>query len=162
VRRGLGYSVAMGVLVALALWGCGGGSEDTAEPVPRLTKGQLVNKMGKICQAHTDQQVEAIEAFDKKHGIPQGVDREDATDAQLERELVEVMLPIVRDNIRDLEELRPPRGQEDDFEAFLRALEHGVAYSERDPSWLTTGSIEPFSKARALSWKLGTALCGQA
>ena len=73
-----------------------------------------------------------------------------------------MILPIVRDNIHDLEKLRPPRSQEADFKAFLGALRHGIEYSERDPSWLTRGSTEPFIRARELSAKLGTALCGQA
>jgi hypothetical protein len=152
---------ALGI-AALLLAGCGGSEEPTAEAAPRLTKPQLVNKLGDVCQEHTDYQVEAIERFDKKQGIPYGGNHEKATDTQLEEELVKVILPIVRDNIHDLEQLRPSRKQEADFNAFLQALEHGIAYSERDPSWLTTGSTEPFMKARELSAKLGTALCGQA
>ena len=162
--RGLVCAGALMLVWALALVGCGGGdsSKEAAETVPRLSKPQLVKKMGEICQEHTDRQVVEIEKFDKKHGIPYGFHHEDATDAQLEKELVEVMLPIVHDTIHDLDELHPPHEQEVDFKAFLRALEHGVEASETDPSWVATGASEPFSKARALSWKLGTALCGQA
>jgi hypothetical protein len=159
MRRALLLAAA----AALALLaGCGSGSDPTAEAVPRLTKPQLVNRLGDICQDHTDLQVEAIERFDKKHGYPYGFHHEDATDAQLEEELVKVILPIVRDNIHDLEKLRPPRQREADFKAFLRALEHGIAYSQRDPSWVLDAQPEPFMNARRLSWKLGTALCGQA
>lgn len=154
----------VGVVLAFVclLAGCGGDGETTVAQTPRLTKAQLVKKLGDTCQEHTDRQVVAIEKFDKQHGIPYGIDHEDATGRDLEQELVKVILPIVRDNIHDLETLRPPRSQEADFEAFLQALQHGIAYSERDPSWLTSGSTEPFMKARELSAKLGTALCGQA
>jgi hypothetical protein len=154
--------ISVGAALACLLAGCGGGSDTTARQAPRLTEAQLVKKLGDTCQEHTDRQVIAIEKFDKQHGIPYGIHHEDATDKELEEELVKVILPIVRDNIHDLEKLRPPRSQEADFEAFLRALEHGIAYSERDPGWLTSGSTEPFMKARELSAKLGTALCGQA
>jgi hypothetical protein len=152
------------VLTAALLLSACGERDDTgaAEPAPRLTKPQLVKKLGAVCQQHTDRQAIAVERFDKEHGIPYGVNREKATDAQLEEELVKVILPIVRDTIHDLEGLRPSRAQEADFEAFLRALEHGVAYSERHPDWIGGGGTEPFARARALSWKLGTALCGQA
>lgn len=122
----------------------------------------MVKKLGDTCQEHTDRQVIAIERFDKKRGIPPGVNHEKATDAQMEEELVKVILPIVRDNIHDLEGLRPPRQQEANFKAFLRALEHGVAYSERDPSWVIDAEPEPFMRARELSGELGTVLCGQA
>jgi hypothetical protein len=158
----LALPLAVVGVVVPGLTGCGGGDETTARDAPRLTKPQLVKELGDTCQEHTDRQVVAIERFDKKHGIPYGPHHEDATDTQLEAELVKVILPIVRDNIRDLEKLRPPRSQEADFTAFLRALEHGIRYSEQDPGWLTNGATEPFMKARELSAKLGTALCGQA
>jgi hypothetical protein len=160
-RRGL---ISKGVVLALVclLGGCGGDGGTTVEGAPRLTKARLVKKLGDTCQEHTDRQVVAIERFDKRHGIPYGIHHEAATDGDLEQELVKVILPIVRDNIHDLEQLRPPRSQEADFRAFLRALEHGIAYSERDPSWVIDARPEPFMRARELSAKLGTALCGQA
>lgn len=148
------------VALALSLAGCG--EAGTADEVPRLTASQLEHRMSRICQEHSEYQVVAIERFARKRGIPYGPNAEDATDSQLELELVEVMLPIVRDTIHDLEELRPSPAQEATFEEFLRALEHGVKASEADPSWLVTGDSEPFYRARTLSWKLGTALCGQA
>lgn len=157
------FAIAMVLVLALVgLAGCGGGSEEAAEEtVPRLSKGQLTHKMGVVCQEHTDRQVLAIEAFEKKHGLPAS-SKGKAGPHQLEQELTVVILPIVRDTIHDLGQLRPPQKQEATFKEFIAALEHGIAYSEKDPSWLVTGSEEPFSQARALSWKLGTALCGQA
>jgi hypothetical protein len=158
-----GIAGVVGALVlAGALTGCGGGSETTAQQVPPLTKAQMVKKLGDTCQEHTDRQVVAIEKFDKQHGIPYGIHHEDATRSDLEQELVQVILPIVRDNIHDLEKLQPPQSQATDFKAFLGALQHGIEYSKRKPSWVATGSTEPFMKARELSAKLGTALCGQA
>lgn len=152
-------------LALLALAGCGSGDAETVEgppPAPRMTKAQLAERMGDICQEHTDLQVIEIERFEKKHGLPPS-SQEDVPAPQLENELVYVMLPIVRDTITDLRrELRPPKAQEKTFEEFLGALEHGVEYSEKDPSWLPTGSEEPFSDARRLAWELGTAYCGQA
>lgn len=132
--------------------------------MPPMTKARLGEKLGDICQEHTDTQVIAIEKFDKKHGLPYGPAHEKASDAQLEKELVVVILPIVRDNIRDLKrELRPSQSQEAKLEAFYEALEHGIEFSEKNPSWVT-GSIskEPFMRARYLSVALGTPLCGQA
>lgn len=166
--RALRAVFAGGTVVVLVpvLAACGGGgSGDTAtETVPPMTKAKLAEKLGEICQEHTDRQVIAIEKFDKKHGLPYGPAHEKASDAQLEEELVVVILPIVRDNIHDLErELRPSHSQEAKLEAFLKALEHGIEFSEKDPSWVTgSTSTEPFLKARYLSVALGTPLCGQA
>lgn len=148
------------LLLALVAAGCGGSSEEvTEEAVPRLSKGQLIHKMGVICQAHTDRQVVAREKWQKKEGLPLA---EDAGRKQLERELVVVILPIVRDTIHKMGQLHPPQKQEKTFEEFVEALEHGVAASEKNPSWVATASFEPFSDARTLSAELGTALCGQA
>jgi hypothetical protein len=158
--------VAGGVACILFLLaGCGGSdSETVAETVPRLTKAQLGEKLGDICQEHTDRQVIAIEKFDKEHGWPYGTAHEKASEAQLEKELTVVILPIVRDNIHDLKsKVVPPRGQEAKLEEFYESLEYGIAVSERDPSWvLGKTAREPFSRARELSWELGTAYCGQA
>lgn len=157
-----------GVVAALllALVGCGGGSsgEATAEQVPRWSKAKFAAKLGDICQEHTDHQVVAIEKFDKKHGWPYGPAHEKASDAQTEKELVMVILPIVRDNIHDLRnKLHPPRSEEAKLDAFYEALEHGIEVSAEDPSWVTgSTSKEPFMRARALSLALGTPLCGQA
>jgi len=166
--RGLrvAFAVAAPLVLALAVAGCGSSSsgEATAEQVPPMTKARLAEKLGDICQEHTDRQVIAIEKFDKKHGLPHGTAHEKASDAQLEEELVVVILPIVRDNIHDLErELRPSHRQEATLEAFIAALEHGIEFSEKDPGWVTgSTSTEPFMKARYLSVALGTPLCGQA
>lgn len=153
--------IAIAVALALVvLAGCGGGGEGvTEEAVPRLSKGQLIHKMGVVCQEHTDRQVILREKWQKKEGLPLP---EDAGRKQLERELVVVILPIVQDTIHDMGELNPPREQEATFEEFIQALEHGVAASEKNPSWVATGAFEPFSDARTLSAELGTALCGQA
>lgn len=158
------FAIGAAVLV-VTLVGCGGNSSEPAtETVPPMTEAKLAEKLGDICQEHTDRQVIAIEKFDKKHGLPYGPTHEKASDAQLEKELVVVILPIVRDNIHDLErELRPSPSQEATLKAFLGALEHGIEFSEKDPSWVTgSTSTEPFMRARLLSVKLGTPLCGQA
>jgi len=158
------FATGAAVLV-FAFVGCGGSnSEPATETVPPMTEARLAEKLGDICQEHTDRQVIAIEKFDKKHGLPYGPTHEKASAAQLEKELVVVILPIVRDNIRDLKkELRPSSSQEATLEAFYGALEHGIEFSEKDPNWVTdSATTEPFMKARLLSVKLGTPLCGQA
>lgn len=156
----------LSLAIVLAIWssGCGTGNARTEETVPRLTKTQLGERLGDICQKHTDQQVIAVENFDKEHGWPYGSSHEKASENELEKELTAVILPIVRDNIHDLKsKIRPPRSEEAKLEAFYGALEHGIEVSEEDPSWVTgTTAKEPFSKARELAWALGTAYCGQA
>lgn len=153
------YLLGFGALLLLVMAAGCGGSSQPEETVVRLTKGQMVHKLGVICQAHTDRQVIAREKWQKKEGFPPA---ENAARAQLEKELVVVILPIVRDTIHDLGKLHPSVEQEATFKEFVKALEHGVSVSEKNPSWVATGSFEPFSEAREKSAELGTALCGQA
>jgi hypothetical protein len=158
--------LVLGAVAALlfALNGCGGSNEPATETVPPMSNTRLAEKLGDICQEHTDTQVEAIEKFDKEHGLPYGTAHEKAGPAQLEKELTVVILPIVRDNIHDIEsKLRPSPSQEATLKAFIGALEHGIEFSEEKPGWVA-GSVpvEPFNRARLLSVKLGTPLCGQA
>lgn len=154
--------IVTGALVALlAAAGCGGGGASSEQP--QLTSRELTNRMSHICQEHTERQAVAIEQYAKSHGIPHGTQVEEATNSQLEEELVHVILPIVHDTIHDIGQLRASsEADEANLKTFVKALEHGVAASEADPSWIATGATEPFYPARLLSAKLGTALCGQA
>lgn len=152
-------SALAAVLIAVVLAGCGGAGETEGDSiVPPLTKQQLVRKLGDICQEHTDRQVIAVERFEKRNGIPVGR----PTPSELEQELVEVILPIVRDTVHDVGALRPPASERGEFKSFLRALEHGIEASEEDPSWIAGAGGEPFMKARETSAALGTYYCGQA
>jgi hypothetical protein len=157
--RGAGVTVIATVIVlVVGIAGCGSsdGGAATAEVSPALTKARLAQTLGDICQAHTDRQVVAIERFEKKHGI------NEPSGPQLERELTQVILPIVKDTIHDVGQLRPPANEQAEFDAFIAALEHGVKASEEDPSWLASGNSEPFARARETSANLGTYYCGQA
>ncbi len=128
-----------------------------------MTKARLAEKLGDICQEHTDTQVAAVEKFRKEHGFPRSV-YEKVPEAFVEKELIVVILPIVRDNIHDLKaELRPPHSEEATLEDFYKALEHGIQFSEEHPAWVVGKiPVEPFRHARFLSVDLGTPLCGQA
>jgi len=125
---------------------------------PRPTEQELAYQTGRICQQHTDRQMAAIERFEDRRGI----DHEQLSASQLEQELVQVILPILRDTIHDVGRLHPPSAERGRFKAFLGALKYGVSASETDPSWVVTGDFEPFRRARLLSAALGTYYCGQA
>jgi hypothetical protein len=118
--------------------------------------------MDEICQPHSEQQAAAVKAFEEKHGYPLS-SREPVPPRQLEQELTVIVLPFVRKTISEMKHLNASPRQSPTLAAFIAALEHGVAYSEKHQSWVVPGSTEePFRRARELSWKLGTALCGQA
>jgi hypothetical protein len=156
-------SLLLAFALVLAFGGCGGDdgatAEKPAEPA-RLTKEQLVKKLGEVCQEHSELQVDERERFGKKNGIPSP---EDATLAEYEREIVEVILPIVRDTIHDVEQLRPPRSQEAKLDAFVGALKGAVATTQKHPNELAEeAGEEPFHSARLAAADLEAYFCGQA
>jgi hypothetical protein len=155
-------SLLLAVVFALVAAGCGGGDETAEKPAepPRLTKQQLVDRLGEICQEHTELQVDERERFGKKNGIPSP---EDATLSEYEREIVEVILPIVRDTIHDVEQLRPPRNEEAKLAAFVGALKGAVATTRKHPNELAEeAGEEPFQPARLAAADLEAYFCGQA
>jgi hypothetical protein len=152
-------AIPAAIFLAAAIGGCGNsGTGGTTEVSSAMARARFAQRLGDICQVHTDRQVVAIERFETQHGIPLGK----ANRAQLERELRLVILPIVEDTIHDAGRLRPPAELKAEFEAFIGSLESGVAESKRDPSWVATGETEPFMHARKTSAALGTYYCGQA
>lgn len=154
------WTLGAGIALVLLLGGCGDTDEKAKElSPPRLTKAQLVERMGDICQEHTDRQVREIERFEQKRGW----DHENLTQGQFEREIVVVMLPIVRDTIHDLGELRPARSEEAKFDAFLDALDQAVRVTQAHPEKLAAeAGEEPFAKARKAAAALEAYYCGQA
>ncbi len=151
--------ILISLSLVFAIGGCGGSRSDTEHQgkAPRIVKVHFAHRLGEVCQEHTDRQVAAIQRFEKVHGISA-----EPTEKQLEQELTEVILPIVHDTIHDVGGLRPPADEGAEFETFIKALEHGVAVSERNPSWVATEDFEPFARARETSAALGTYFCGQA
>jgi len=152
----------MAIVLVAAIGGCGGdgGDDAGAEAPARLSKAQLVERLGDVCQEHTDLQVVERERFGKKHGIPSP---EEATLAEYEREIVEVILPIVRDTIRDVEQIRPPRSEEAKLETFIGALKGAVATTQAHPNELAEeADEEPFYPAREAAAELDAVYCGQA
>jgi hypothetical protein len=153
----VGIALASVLALGPLLGGCGSSGSDSRPEPPLPTKKQFAHKLGDLCQEHTDRQAIAVERYEKQHGIP-----EEPSGKQVEQELVQVILPIVRSTIHEAGMLRPPASEKPEFEAFIEALEHGVAVSERDPSWVATNKFEPFMRARETSAALGTYYCGQA
>jgi hypothetical protein len=161
----LGIAASLMLAFVLALGGCGGDdgvtAEKPAEPA-RLTKQQLLKKMAEICEEHSERENVAVGKYDKKYKVPTGLDREEATDAELEREYRVVILPLIKDKIRDLEALRPSQEQEAKFQAFIRAMKRGVKFTEKDASFVSYSvRSEPFYHARERSVELGSVACGE-
>gem|GEM_PF-5055462 len=116
--------------------------------------------MNDICFANSQDQAEKVEAYKRAHDISAAIPPLPVQ----EKIIVQVILPIVHETISELEELRPPKSEEKNLKAFLRALERATEISEKTPRLLAEPSkdYEPYMSARALAAEIGSYLCGQA
>jgi hypothetical protein len=163
--------------LALLLGGCGGGeSESTSESTSGKTaaagnggtqaqKESFVDAVNNICFRHSQEQEKQVEAYKRKHGIPQGK----ATVAQKEVIITKIIMPIVRETIAELEEYEPSPAQKKELDAFVEALTKATDFTEKNPHSLadeksetTPYGKEPYEEARLRAADMGTYLCGQA
>jgi hypothetical protein len=163
IRTGLGL-LGIALLAAFGIAGCGGSGDDTTAELPLLTKKRFVEKTNDVCFKNSQDQAKKVEAFKRKHGITAEVPSLKAQETYI----VQVILPIVRRTIGELEEMgeeiRAPQREEAWLEEFVAALDKSTTISEKTPRWLAEPSknYEPFMPARELAAKMGTYLCGQA
>ncbi len=160
-----------GALLALllVLAGCGGGSGSTSASASgetsttRISKAEekekFVEAVDDICFRHSQEQAKQVEAYERKHGIP----LHEPNQAQQEKIIVAIILPIVRETIAELEEYEPIAAQEAKLNVFIKALTNATDVTENHPNLLAEeGENEPYHQARGRAADMGTYLCGQA
>jgi hypothetical protein len=120
------YLAMAGVIAALALVGCGGGSGDaTAGSAPSLTWAVFRKKATPICERGTDRS----DALYAKAG--EQVPKDDKNEHFLNEAAVRIVIPIRREELRKIRALGLPTGHEKKIEAFLAALQEGIERGER-------------------------------
>jgi len=161
----LAVGAVLGAFAMLGIAGCGSGDESSSTVAARpITKEKFVEKTNDVCFKNSQDQAKKVEAFKRKHGITAEVPSLKAQETYI----VQIILPIVRRTIGELEEMgeevRAPRSEEAWLDEFVAALDRSTTISEKTPRWLAEPSknYEPFMPARELAAEMGTFLCGQA
>jgi hypothetical protein len=137
--------------LAIALAGCGGGGDASAETP--LTKAQFVKQGTKICAEEGERIGEEMATYGETHNlnVPTG-------SPKAEQLTEEVLLRGFRGEVEALEELSPPRGDEAQVEAMLAKFQTGLEEGEEDPAILFTKS--EFPKGTKAAEQYGLKGCG--
>jgi hypothetical protein len=130
-------SCALAALLALA--GCGGGGEETAEA--SLTKAEFRNKANLICNDAGNEQFEEANKYFKKHP---GAEEADVADQAI---------PPLEKALQELKDLPEPQGFEAQLETFYAEFEKALDQAREDPSILLSEEHNPFEEANRLGEK---------
>jgi hypothetical protein len=153
MRTASWISIAVGLVI---LGGCGGsdGNSSTADVVKTMNKQAYIARANKICaEGEAERQKEFNAAAAQRRREING-----ALNTSEIGELVSTAaLPSVQRMVTALEELRLPKGAEQEADEFIASLQVGIRATEEDPA----GAIENagFGESREIAEKFGLVSC---
>jgi hypothetical protein len=143
--------VVAGLVAALAVAGCGGGSSSTTEEA--LSKSEFLAQGNQICaKGNQEIQAAAKKVFTSSQAPSQATQEKFVTDT---------VIPGVQQQIDGVEALTPPAGDEDQVNAITDAAQSALDKAKADPSLLTDqgGGSDPFAEANNLAKAYGLDAC---
>lgn len=149
------------IICALPLLGCGGGSMSTVSGSPQVASASFTKKLEALCELHLTRQEKKSEKFVLAYGRAHGTVGQPVSHAQLEEQLLKVIVPNVERYMDELRGLDPPPRYQRKVERLLEALQNGVEAARADQSWIIDDDPEPFRPARTIGAQLGDEHCGQ-
>lgn len=132
--------LVMAALLAAVAAGCGGDEKP-------LSKSEYVEKGNAICSKGNKKVDEAVRKLGRSP------DQE-----QLKEFASDDLAPIVEDQLDDLRDLKPPKGDERKVEQVYKAADDGLDKVKDDPESLTSSA--PFAKANKEVRSYGLKVCG--
>jgi hypothetical protein len=129
---------------------CGGGGGGGSEGI---SKADYLAKAKEVCQVGNRQLKSATDDVLAK--IPPG---QKMSDAQINDFVHQTVIPTIKDQIKQLRALPPPKGEKDHVDQIYDALDKGLQELDKDPAKLTNGS-NVFADADALAKKYGISVC---
>jgi phosphosulfolactate synthase (CoM biosynthesis protein A) len=124
--RGLKVTLVALVVLLAALVGFGCGNDDNSSG-SALTKAEFIKQADRLCKKG-DAQIEVeAEEFAEENKI------EEATEAQPEKLVSEVVAPAIQTQAEEIADLGAPEGDEETIEAMVEAVESGAAELEANP-----------------------------
>ncbi len=144
------WTAALGLVGALALASCGG------DDPRRLSEGEAVARADGLCAQHTQQIVTAAQSRFPTPEVP-------AADALVDFAR-QTVVPEAERLVRQLESLRPPEDQQEDFEEYLRDVNLALGRLKAAPSMAFSemDAQDAFREANALAEDLGLSACARA
>jgi hypothetical protein len=138
---------AAGLAVSASACGGGGGASQG------ISKADYLAKAKQVCQLGNRQLKSATDDVLAK--IPPG---QKMSDAQISDFVHKTVIPTIQDQIRQLRNLPPPKGEKAHVDQIYDALDKGLQQLAQDPSKLTNGA-NVFADADSLADKYGLSVC---
>jgi hypothetical protein len=132
--------------LALSAPACGGGSKG-------ITKSDYLARAKLVCQKGNRALKSASDDVMAK--VPPG---SKLTDAQIETFVRNTVVPTIRDQVKQLRAIPPPKGEKGHVEEIYKELDKGLDVLAKDPKKLTDGT-NVFATADALAQKYGLSIC---
>jgi hypothetical protein len=148
-------ALLLGVLALVVVAGCGSSDDDSTETTVELTKVEFIKQGDQICEKSEEQSETEAEEFAEENGF----ELENASEAELEEAIGEVLVPTLNQQVEEIQALGAPEGDEGQVEAIIVALEDASAEVEDDPSLAIEG--QPLKEASQLAGDYGFKVCGE-
>ena len=118
-----------------------------------ITKTEYLAKAKAVCQKGNQTLTEASNATFAK--VPPG---QKLSDPEIETFVLQTVIPTIREQVKELRALPPPKGKKGKVEEIYRALDKGLDELEKNPKKLIDGS-NVFAEADSLAAKYGITVC---
>jgi len=135
--------VAAGLAVAASACGSSGG----------VSKSEYLAKAKAVCQKGNQTLTDASNAAFAK--LPPG---QKPSDPEIEAFVRQTVVPTIRDQVRQLRALPPPKGKKSQVQEIYQALDKGLDELEKNPEKLIDGT-NAFAEADSLATKYGITVC---
>jgi hypothetical protein len=132
--------------LAVSVPACGGGSSG-------ISKSDYLNRAKLVCQKGNRTLKSASDDVMAK--VPPG---SKLSDAQIEDFVRNTVIPTIRDQVKQLRAIPPPKDEKSHVEAIYKELDKGLDELNKDPKKLTDGS-NVFASADSLAQKYGISIC---
>ncbi|HEV8625569.1 MAG TPA: hypothetical protein VG034_14005 [Acidimicrobiia bacterium] len=140
-------AVALLAAAGLAVFGSACGDSEG------VSKSEYLAKAKAVCQKGNQTLTDASNATFAK--VPPG---QKLSDPEIEGFVRQTVIPTIRDQVKELRALPPPKGKKGQVEEIYRALDKGLDDLEKSPKKLIDGS-NVFAEADSLATKYGISVC---
>ena len=144
--RTMRMAALLGVACLVAASACGGGSKG-------ISKTDYLARAKTVCQKGNRALTAA--SNDVLAKVPPG---QKLSDQQIEEFVRTTVIPTIREQIKELRAIPPPKGEKGHVEEIYKALDKGLDELQKNPKKLTDGS-NVFADADTLANKYGITVC---
>lgn len=147
-KRSLIVGVMMLLALALIAAASGCGSDSSADS--SISKKQFVKRANTLCVDTEFEQLGKAQKYSSEHP--------EAEEADL---IQPALVPTLKKELKDLEALGTPDGDEEELEAIYEALQKGIEGAESDPASVVKPQSNPFNEVNKLATAYGIGDCGR-